>query len=372
MMIFFFGFCTFSSSLPFQGDGWLGFLAGPLESALQIIEGGLEGLHVPYAYGFAIIMLTVIIKIATLPLSQKQVESTIAMQVLQPKIKELQAKYTGNQEELQLQTAKLYREAEVNPLAGCLPSLVTLPVWIGLYKALSHAADDGLLVDGFFWIPTLSGPVSAGPDGGLSWLLPLQEATGAPAVGWDMAAAYLVLPVLLIVSQYISQEISTAGQPKSEDPSQQQVQNVLKFLPLMIGWFSLNVPSGLTLYWFVNNILTTVQQVVLKSMIKPRLELELNAKIAAVAAARQPVVLTPEQREQKQVEKKKVKAAGTSGVETNARGKKKGKKFAERKAKEGKTVKQAKTTTTTTAAAAGASSDGDEVVVEAEVMERAE
>ena len=69
------------------------------------------------------------------------------------------------------------------------------------------------------------------------------------------------------------------------------------------------------------------------------------------------------------LEKKKVKAAGTSGVETNARGKKKGKKFAERKAKEGKTVKQAKTTTTT---AAAASSDGDEVVVEAEVMERAE
>ncbi len=98
---------------------------------------------------------------------------------------------------------------------------------------------------------------------GLGWLFPLQD--GAPPIGWHDAACYLVLPVLLVVSQYVSQKaVATA----SSDPAQQQTQAFLKFIPFMIGWFSLNVPSGLTLYWLVNNIISTAQQVYMKKTIQ--------------------------------------------------------------------------------------------------------
>jgi YidC/Oxa1 family membrane protein insertase len=75
-------------------------------------------------------------------------------------VKELQAKYANDTETLQIETARLYKEAGVNPLAGCLPTLATIPVFIGLYRALTKAADDGLLTSGFFWIPSLGGPTT--------------------------------------------------------------------------------------------------------------------------------------------------------------------------------------------------------------------
>lgn len=246
--------------------GFLNGIANVLESLLSGIDDGLAKAGVPYSYGFSIIVLTLLVKAATFPLSKKQIDSTTAIQQLQPRVKELQARYANDTERLQLETARLYREANVNPLAGCLPTLATLPVFIGLYRALSNAATDGLLTDGFFWIPSLGGPVSvsAGQSGGgLTWLFPLVD--GAPPVGWHDAIAYLVLPVALVISQFASQQIMQPQQ-QSTDPSQQQTQAILKFLPLMIGWFSLNVPSGLTLYWIVNNVITTGQTVFLRKL----------------------------------------------------------------------------------------------------------
>lgn len=98
--------------------------------------------------------------------SHAQVESTLSLQALQPRVKELQAKYADDPENLQLETARLYKEAGVNPLAGCFPTLATIPVFIGLYNALSNAAKEGLLTEGFFWIPSLGGPTTiVGPRG---------------------------------------------------------------------------------------------------------------------------------------------------------------------------------------------------------------
>ena len=177
-----------------------------------------------------------------------------------------QARYANDQERLQRETAKLYQEAGVNPLAGCLPTLATLPVFIGLYRALTNAASDGLLTEGFFWIPSLGGPSSMGDNAsgrGLGWLFPLVD--GAPPIGWHDAAAYLVLPIMLVASQFVSQKIMQPNQ--SQDPSQASANAILKFLPFMVGWFSLNVPSGLTLYWIVNNVLTTAQTVYLRSAV---------------------------------------------------------------------------------------------------------
>lgn len=239
-------------------SGWFdSIFVGPLENFLKLIDKGLQTAGVPYSYGFAIIVLTLLVKLATYPLSAKQVESTMSMQSLQPKVKELQAKYANDQERLQIETAKLYQNAGVNPLAGCLPLFATIPVFIGLYRALSNVANEGLLTEGFFWIPSLAGPTKL--NGGLGWLVPTD---GVPPLGWHDTLAYLVLPILLIGSQYASQKIISP--PQSNDPQQQQSQAILKFLPLMIGYFSLNVPSGLTLYWFTNNIVTTLQQVYLR------------------------------------------------------------------------------------------------------------
>ncbi|XP_043805396.1 ALBINO3-like protein 1, chloroplastic isoform X2 [Manihot esculenta] len=212
-----------------QNNDWLSGITYYMESVLKVLEDGLSALHVPYAYGFAIILLTVLVKAVTFPLTKKQVESAMAMRSLQPQIKAIQQRYAGDQERIQLETARLYKLAGINPFAGCLPTLATIPVWIGLYRALSNVADEGLLTEGFFWIPSLAGPttIAARQNGsGISWLFPFV----------------------------------------TNDPSMKSSQAITKILPLMIGYFALSVPSGLSLYWFTNNILSTVQQVWLQKL----------------------------------------------------------------------------------------------------------
>ncbi|KAK6935890.1 Membrane insertase YidC/ALB3/OXA1/COX18 [Dillenia turbinata] len=248
-----------------KNGGWFGFISDAMEVVLKVLKDGLSAVHVPYSYGFAIILLTFIVKIATFPLTKKQVESTLEMQNLQPKIKAIQERYAGNQERIQLETARLYRQAGVNPLAGCFPTLATIPVWIGLYQALSNVANEGLLTEGFFWIPSLGGPttIAARQSGsGISWLIPFVD--GHPPLGWHDTAAYLVLPVLLVASQYVSMELMKP--PQTDDPAQKNTLLVFKFLPLMIGYFALSVPSGLSIYWFTNNVLSTAQQVWLRKL----------------------------------------------------------------------------------------------------------
>ncbi|KAL7601257.1 inner membrane protein PPF-1, chloroplastic [Lactuca sativa] len=248
-----------------KSGGWFGFISDAMEVVLKVLKDGLTAVHVPYSYGFAIILLTVLVKVATLPLTKQQVESTLAMQNLQPKLKAIQQRYAGNQERIQLETSRLYKQAGVNPLAGCLPTLATIPVWIGLYQALSNVANEGLFTEGFFWIPSLGGPttIAARQSGsGVSWLFPFVD--GHPPLGWHDTAAYLVLPVLLVLSQYVSMEIMKP--PQTDDPTQKNTLLIFKFLPLMIGYFSLSVPSGLSIYWFTNNVLSTAQQVWLRKL----------------------------------------------------------------------------------------------------------
>ncbi|CAA6668234.1 unnamed protein product [Spirodela intermedia] len=187
------------------------------------------------------------------------------MRSLQPQVKAIQERFAGDQEKIQLETARLYKLAGVNPFAGCLPTLATIPVWIGLYRALSNVANEGLLTEGFFWIPSLAGPItiaSRQSGTGTSWLFPFVD--GHPPLGWSDTIAYLVLPVLLVFSQYASAQILQPTQ--ANDPNQSSAQAVTKILPLMIGYFALSVPSGLSLYWFTNNILSIGQQIWLQKL----------------------------------------------------------------------------------------------------------
>ncbi|GAU43200.1 hypothetical protein TSUD_300870 [Trifolium subterraneum] len=292
-----------------ENNDWFSLITNYVETVLKVLKYGLSTLHVPYAYGFAIIMLAVLVNAAIFPFARKQVESLMAMQSLESQLEAILKQYAGDQDQIALETARLFKLNNIDPLPGCLPNLLTISVWIGLYQAFSKMADGGPLSEGFFWIPSLSGPttIAALENGsGISWLFPFVD--GHPLLGWPDTLAYLVLPVLLAVSQYISLQIipssegpsvftkaleqgdwsfgiSLTYEKKDTDPnvkssqeafpvnfqdidpnaeSSKVLDNVLE--SLVIGCFSLLVPSGLILYWFTDNILTTLQQIWLKKL----------------------------------------------------------------------------------------------------------
>jgi YidC/Oxa1 family membrane protein insertase len=153
-------------------NGWFGFLTGPIEGLLQLIHTGLAATGMGNAWGVSIIVLTVLIKVVTFPLTKTQLESTNKMQQMQPAIKDIQAKYQSNPEVMNQKIAEFYQTNEINPLAGCLPSLVQIPVFIGLYRAVLDLAKENKLDEGFLFLPNLEGPTyGADPASANSWLL---------------------------------------------------------------------------------------------------------------------------------------------------------------------------------------------------------
>lgn len=235
-------------------SGVWGKFVGLVESCIVLLHDTLEQKNVPGAYGVSIIAFTVIVKALTFPLNKQQMESTMKMQALTPRLKKIQAEYKDNPAVMNQMTAQLYKDEQINPLAGCLPVFAQFPVWIALYRSVLNLAADDLLNESFLWLPSLQGPVAKSGQGLNTWLFPLID--GAPPIGWHDAACYLVLPVILVATQFYSQRLL---QPPSQDPQQQQATAFLKFMPLLIGWFSLNVPSGLGIYWVTNNLLSTAQ-----------------------------------------------------------------------------------------------------------------
>lgn len=250
-----------------QDNGWLSPLVDGLETVLRFIQTGFDKYNVPYSYGWSIVTLTLFVKTLTFPLTKIQVEGTMSMQALKPEIDAIKEKYGDDKDAISRETSALYEKAKVNPLAGCLPTLATIPIFIGLYRSFSSVASQGDLDNqGFYWIPTLAGPTSIAAQKageGTAWLFPFVD--GHPPIGWDLASSYLVLPVALVLAQYASSAIiSPPIDPNSENAN---VQKALYFgLPLMIGWFSLNLPSGLSLYYFTNTVFTSAQQIFLRKL----------------------------------------------------------------------------------------------------------
>jgi len=231
-------------------NGGLGFLAGPIEFLLDTIHGGLVSIGLSAdAWGVSIIAMTMLIKIVTYPLTFSQLENTNKMQAFQPQIKEIQAKYASNPEVMNQKMAEFYQTNDFNPLAGCVPTLVQLPVLIGLYRSVLNLAKENKLDEPFLFLPNLEGPTyGADPAHASDWLLK-GWVNGVPSLGWEDTTSFLIVPVFLIVSQFISMELMA--------PKNQEQPAFLKFLPLMIGYFSLNVPAALGVYWVANNIITT-------------------------------------------------------------------------------------------------------------------
>lgn len=230
-----------------------------VETAIVALHGKLVSAGIPGAYGLSIIIFTVIVKALTFPLNFKQMKSTLKLQALTPRLKKIQTDYKDNPQVLNQMTAQLYKDEEINPLAGCLPVFAQIPVWIALYRSVLNLASANLLNESFLWLPSLQGPVSKTGQGLDTWLFPLID--GAPPIGWHDAICYLILPVLLTITQFYSQKLI---QPANQDPQQAQANTFLKFMPLLIGWFALNVPSGLGVYWVTNNLLSTAQTVYIR------------------------------------------------------------------------------------------------------------
>lgn len=243
--------------------------SGPIQSLANVIEGCLNYLHVtlkgagvPGAYGISIIAFTGVVKLVLFPVNWKQMESTIKLQEISPKIKAIQAEYKDNPAVINQMTAKLYKDEDVNPLLGCLPLLAQLPIWLALYRALQNMAKEDILNEPFLWIPSLQGPVSQVGTSLSTWLFPLVD--GAPPIGWHDALAYLTLPALIVFSQIITTKVIS---PPSNDPSQQQASAVNNVLPLIVGFFVLNVPAALGLYMFTNNVFSTAQTVIVRKQL---------------------------------------------------------------------------------------------------------
>ena len=210
--------------------GWFHFIARPLVWLLNFSHS-LTG-----NYGIDIILLTFLVKLGFFPLSNKSFKSMAKMRELQPQMERLREQYKENREKLNQEMMELYRRYKINPLGGCLPMVVQMPVFIGLYQALGHAIE--LRQAPFFgWIQDLSQPDRLG-----SLDLRFIEPPGIP-----------VLTLLMGVTMLLQQAMT----PASGDPAQQKM---MMFMPLIFTVMFVNFPAGLVLYWLVNNILSIVQQ----------------------------------------------------------------------------------------------------------------
>ncbi len=204
------------------------YLVELMKSALTFFYNITVKAGVPN-YGLAIILMTIVIKMLLYPLTVKQVKSMKAMQDIAPKMKALQEKYKDNKEKLQREMAQLYKDAGVNPLAGCLPLLIQMPFFIAIFFAIreySYVSDPS-----FLWIKNLAQGTS------------LQ----------DPSDPYYILPALAAITTYVSTKQTTT------DPSQQN-KMILMFMPIFIGWITITFPAGLGLYWVVSNIIQIIQQ----------------------------------------------------------------------------------------------------------------
>ncbi len=217
------------------------FLTNPFTTALLFLYQIL-GQNIV----LTIVVFTVLIRVLTYPLTYQQIRSSKAMQELQPKLKKLQEKHKGDREKLAQEQMRLYREHGVNPLAGCLPLLIQLPILYGLYGAIyrSLASTPLQLLD-------LHNRLMAP---GLSHLVPLQNQF--LWLNLALPDQTFILPILVVATTWLQQKLmtpaTTSGDPK--DPSTAMARNMNVMMPLMIGIFSLSFASGLSIYWVVSNL----------------------------------------------------------------------------------------------------------------------
>jgi YidC/Oxa1 family membrane protein insertase len=201
--------------------GIFAFLAIPLLQTLIFLHGFVKN------YGVAIILLTVIIKIITYPLTKKSMVSMKKMQKFQPQIQKIKEKYKGDAQKINAATMELYKKEGINPMGGCLPMFLQIPIFFALYKSLMVAIE--LKNEPFFgWITDMS-----------------------------MKDPYYITPILMGITMFLQQKLSPSA---GTDDFQKKL---FLAMPLVFTFLFLNFPAGLVIYWLTNNILSIVQQIMI-------------------------------------------------------------------------------------------------------------
>lgn len=181
------------------------------------------------SYALAIIMISILIKIILFPLMQKQMKSTMNMQEVQPKLEYLQKKYKSNPEKMNEEVMKLYKEYNINPMAGCLPLIIQMPILVGLFMALRQYNFVPIEHATFFWVPNLA----------------------------ETDPLY-ILPVMVALTMFILQKITMGSNPGAmQNPTMKMMLYVMPAMMLFVCW---SMPAGLCLYWSFFSILSMVQQ----------------------------------------------------------------------------------------------------------------
>lgn len=217
-------------------------ILGPIINVLIALSHYLFG-----SFGLAIIVLTLIIRLAMLPLTLRQLRASKKLQDLQGKLAELQKKYARDQQKLAAEQMKLYRESGISPLGCLLPMLIQMPIWIALYQSIIRVS--GTSPDSFLSLSSYL----------YSWdavyaALPVDNMF----IGMNLAYPNIVLALLVGVSMWVQQKMTT---PLTQDPNQRtQGQGMLIMMPLMFTFLSITFPSGLALYWLASNIFSIILQ----------------------------------------------------------------------------------------------------------------
>lgn len=197
-----------------------------------------------HQYGLSIIIFTIIVKVILLPLTIKQTKSTKAMQDIQPRIKEIQEKYKNKPEKQNEEIVKLYSEAKINPLAGCLPLLIQMPILIGLFSVLKNPVSHGVFA-------TQAQFMAA--DTGFLWMSNLTDSN-------------FILGVLSGISAFVMQKVMTP-------PDQQQgsMKMMLYMMPAFSFYWGVTFPAGVILYWTVSNLFSIGQHYLVMNPLKAKL-----------------------------------------------------------------------------------------------------
>jgi len=218
-------------------------ILNPLESVLKWI------LHLFYMlipnYGLAIILVTILVKVVLFPLTKKSSEGTLRMQALAPKIRELQEKYKDNPQKMNTEMGALYKKEGYNPLSGCLPMLIQIPIFFAMYNLFNNHFElrGALFIPG--WIPDLSLPESV-------YHLPF----ALPFLGWTDIR---LLPFIYVGSQLLYGKVTQTP----DQTANRQMKMMLYVMPLVFFFVLYNVPAGLLVYWIMSNVLTLFQQLII-------------------------------------------------------------------------------------------------------------
>lgn len=260
---------------------WLDFLAIPLGRLLKFIYDFLHNAQIPGSYGFAVILLTLIVRGLLLPLYIKQIQSTSKMAEVAPRLQEIQQKYKNDQKKMQEEMLKLYQETGYNPAGGCWPLLIQIPILFSLYYVFQNPLVY-VLGKSHQYVKDLI----AGATG---YNITQRIVDEAQRLGLDMhffginlaQKELIVLPILSAVFAFLSILYSINSQKRfnpqySSSQSSAMAEGMNKsmmiFSPLMSYFIALQVPSGLVLYWTVTNLFTILQQFIANEVVYKKLK----------------------------------------------------------------------------------------------------